>query len=185
MRASQWVLGLATASAIVAAIASGCGGSSTGSTSTDSGTDATNDVAHEAAPVDAAPPDTGPSDAASEACAVDADLSTIPVPDASLGDAGQTAAGCVTCVQAACPNLVSQCNASCACKTAFVAFEACVASGTSLQTCAVALASSAGLPITDFACAVGCATPCGVALPAGDGGGNEGGQDGASDATGQ
>jgi hypothetical protein len=180
MRASQVLLGLATASAVVAAIATGCGGSSSGNTETDSGTDATNDVAHEAAPVEAAA-ETGPSDAASEACAVDADLSTIPVPDASLGDSGQTAAGCVTCVEAACPNLISQCNASCTCKTAFVTFEGCVAAGGSLTSCGLALAQSAGLSITDVACAAGCATPCGVTLPGGDGGHEGGGGDGATD----
>ncbi|HEY8038577.1 MAG TPA: hypothetical protein VIF15_02235 [Polyangiaceae bacterium] len=183
MRASQWLLGLATASTILGAVASGCGGSSTDNGPTDSGSDVTLDVVSEPA-VEAA---AEASDAPDEACAVDADISTLPVPDASIGDSGKPVSGCVDCVKNACPNLIPKCNASCACKTAFVAFEACVGQGQSLLTCGGALVNAGGLTIADVTCAAACTGPCGVTLPSeggsegGEGGGGDGGGDGAAD----
>ena len=174
MRASQWLLGLATASAIVGAVASGCGGSTNNNNgSTDAATDVTTDHFEAAAPE--AAPEAAPQDAAAEACPVDADVTWPTVPDASLGDSGSTTGACLACVQAACPDLLSECNALCSCKEAFGTFETCVAAGTSITTCGADLVSS-GLPLTDCTCAVSCANTCGVTLPGdgGDGGGDSG-----------
>ena len=187
MRASQWLLGLATTSAIVASIASGCGGSSNSGGSNDSGTaDVTTDVVEAAAKeaaTDAA------ADVISDApCVPDVQITSIPVPEGGVPGSDASAAVCLSCVMAACPMLISQCNATCGCPEAFITFEGCLAAGGSLLSCAQALGAAAGLPLTDFACAASCANSCGVTLPTD--GGNDGATDsatdtGSSDATGQ
>jgi hypothetical protein len=173
MRASHWLLGLATVGTVFGAVAAGCGGSSSsGGGSPDSSTsDVTAEKAPEAAAeaeaaVEAAPP-----------CPIDGSITSFPVPDASLGDSGATTEGCVSCVTTSCPTVITACNANCACKEAFATFEQCVAAGGSIQTCAVALASDpdAGIGITQLGCAIPCASACGVTIPTGDGGGGEGG----------
>jgi len=187
MRASQWLLGLATTSAIVASIASGCGGSSNSGGPSDSGTaDVTTDHV-EAAAQEAAPPDTS-GDVTDAACVPDVQITSIPVPEGGVPGSDASAAVCLSCVMTACPMLISQCNATCGCPEAFITFEGCVAAGGSLLSCAQALATTAGLPLQDFTCAASCANSCGVTLP------TDGGKDsttdsptdtGSSDATGQ
>src|SRR5271165_6635114 len=132
MRASQWVLGLATASAMVAAIAVGCGGSTNGGNATDSGAlDVTTDHAPEAAQ-EAAPeptPEAGP-----DVCTSDAMISSINV-DGSVPGSDASASACVACVESACPMLIAECNAICGCPDAFLAFEQCLGAGGSVITC--------------------------------------------------
>jgi hypothetical protein len=201
MRASQWLLGGATAATIVAAIASGCGGSTNSNTTQDSGTDATNDVATEAAPKEAAA-ETGPEAAAETGptCVADADITKLNPPDAEIGDSGQTAAGCYSCIETTCGSQLSACNADCACNVAVVAFLNCVQGGGAVTTCGAGLATgggTAGLPLG--LCVAGSAVPggsgpgclhaCGVSLPEGgppgDGGGDSAGDTGSTDAGGQ
>lgn len=175
MRASQWLLGLATTSAIVGAVAAGCGGSTNSGTPVkEAGPDVTADVAKEAAPEAAA--ETGPADAASEACAFDGEVAWPPITDAAFGDTGINEGTCLACVEGACPDLISQCNASCACKEAFGQFESCFAAGGSLETCGAELATGGGLSFTDLECALPCASTCGIST-------SEGGSDGGGDAS--
>ncbi len=177
MRAARLFLGVSASFAVIASVASGCG-SSTSNPPADSGTGA--DVTMEAAPmeeaaveaaVEAAAPEAGIVDAA---CVPDASIQSLPVPDASLGDAGATAATCLACVESSCSGpsgLIAKCNANCACVDAFEQFEACMGSGMGLQACVLQFSTlpNTGLTFTDFACAIGCAVPstCGYAIPTG------------------
>jgi hypothetical protein len=173
MRASQWLLGLATTMAIAGAAASGCGGSSS-SGGTDSGAaDVTTDhveAAVEAAP-EAAPMDSAPETAA--CVAVDADLTTLPVPDASLADGGVNIATCVSCLRANCHSELEACNTDCVCIDTIVN---CVAGGAVSFSCIPSGAltdpalQSLGLCI-ETACASSC-TPPKAPTDGGDGGGD-------------
>jgi len=174
----------AASSTLVGAIAAGCGSSSSPTQPVDSGTA---DVTMEAMPMPEAAAETGPDvmDAAmmADVCVPDATLSTIPIPDASLNETGATAAGCVACLNTACPMLVAQCNQNCACIAAFESFAACIAAGTGFQTCAfsdLANISTTGVDAS-VTCAIGCAIPCGYTLPTGDGGHPEGGGEAGGD----
>jgi len=194
MRTSQWLLGLATTSTIVAAVAVGCGGSTSSGNATDSGsaTDVTTEHVEAAAP-DTGPETAPPEDAPSEACAVDANLSTLMVPDASIGDSGATTSECLACIQSSCSSEVTACNADCTCKTDIVSFIGCVATGMAAQTCGLPLVTGGNGPATALLTCLagpafggtgpGCLSQCGVTLPSTDGGGNEGGDagDAASD----
>ncbi len=171
MRIAGLVLGLSTSFAVLAAVASGCGGSTSSTPSNDSGT--TPDVTAEAA-VEAAAAETGAVDAApevapvSDACVPDANINTIAVPDASFGDAGATAESCLSCFQVSCPAIIAQCNQSCACVAAYESFASCIGNGGQLLTCGKSLLG-AGISFQQLACALGCATPsiCGVSIPTG------------------
>lgn len=172
MRAMRLFLGFSAATAFVGAIAAGCGSSSSPSNPVDSGA---GDVTMEATPPVEAAAETGPDvvETGPSVCVPDATLATIPIPDAALNDSGATAAGCVACLNQACPMLVAQCNQNCACIAAFEAFANCIASGTSnFQICAVSDLANIGSTGVDASvtCAIGCVTACGQMLPSGDGG---------------
>ena len=179
MRATRWLLGMGTAFSVLSAVAAGCGSSTTGSSpAQDSGTDVTTEAAMEAAAE--AAPEAGPdvAEAAVDApCVPDANITMLPVPDASFGDAGATAATCLSCFETNCMTIVTQCNMSCGCVSAFETFGTCLGAGGSLLTCGGAFATNngLGLGITSLACALGCAVPqtCGVSVPTGDGGGGD------------
>jgi hypothetical protein len=125
--------------------------------------------------------DSGPA-----VCVPDATLASIPVPDASLNEAGATAAGCVQCISQtqACQPLVMQCNQNCACIAAFQMFSQCLGSpGGSLFSCGQDLLSlsGAGIDAGTTACIASCAIACGYTLPTGDGGHPGDGGDGGTD----
>ena len=185
MRASQWVLGIATTAATIACVASGCGGSTSGGPATDSGVaDVTAD--HVEAAVEAAA-ETGP-EAASDSpppCTSDAQITTLPSLDGSVPGSDASAAVCISCVETACPMLIMECNAICGCPAAFDMFEQCVEGGGDVMTCGETDLLGAGLPLQDLTCALSCAGTCGISLEAGKEGGGEGGGDGSSDAPGQ
>jgi hypothetical protein len=170
MRSSQWLLGLATTSAIVAAVASGCGGSSTSGGSNDSGAVDVSTADHVEAAAQEAAPETGPMDAAPEVAAcvpVDADLTTYPVPDASVG--GVNLEACVGCLRSMCSSQLQACNADCVCiDTIF----ACIASGAVSLSCVPASAQTDPAIQGIGLCALtSCGTPCGP--PKADGGGSD------------
>jgi hypothetical protein len=182
VRVTRWLLGIGTSLSVLGAVAAGCGGSTTGSSPAhDSGTDVTTEAATEAAPE--AAPEVAPdvAEAASDGpCVPDANINNIAAPDAALGDAGATAAGCIACFEMYCQStLIAQCNKSCQCVSAFEGFGACLASGKSLTTCGGMFATGAGIPITptELGCAIPCAQPsvCGVTFPTGDSGGGDSG----------
>jgi len=188
MRATRWLLGMGTAFSVLSAVAAGCGSSTTGSSpAQDSGTDVTTEAAMEAAAE--AAPETGPdvAEAAVDApCVPDANITMFSAPDAAIGDAGATAAGCLACFENACPNTITKCNASCACVSAFEGFTGCISAGGSITSCGLNLIGgmygNSGLGYSDVLCAAGCAVPqtCGITLPAGDGGGDTGTGDSAA-----
>jgi hypothetical protein len=186
MRASQWLLGLATTAATVACVASGCGGSTSGGNASDSGAaDVTTDHVEAAAP-EAAAEAAQEAAPTSDACASDAQITTLPAIDGSVPGSDASAAVCLSCVETACPMLIAECNAVCGCPAAFTMFEQCVEGGGAVMTCAETDLLGAGLPLQDLTCALGCANECGVTLEAGPKeGGGEGSADSASDATGQ
>jgi hypothetical protein len=184
MRASQWLLGLATTAATVACVTSGCGGSTSGGPATDSGAgDVTTDHAVEAAAEAAA--ETGPEAAPmSDACASDAQITSLPMVDGSVPGSDASEATCLECVETACPMLIAECNATCGCPQAFTMFEQCVEGGGAVMTCAETDLLGAGLPLQDLTCALGCANECGVTLDGGGKEGGEGGGDGSTDGPG-
>jgi hypothetical protein len=178
MRASQWLLGLATTTAVMAAVASGCGGSASSGNSNDSGAqDVTTD--HVEAAVEAAAeaaPEAGP-----DVCTSDAMIMGFPTYDGSIPGSDASASACLGCVMAACPQLPAECNMICGCPDAFLMFESCINGGGSLEDCGPDLLS-AGLPMTDFYCAVGCASTCGFTIPTDGGDGGDGGDGSMGDA---
>jgi hypothetical protein len=171
MRAKHWFLGIAAACVVAGLIAGGCGGSSSENAPEDAGVDVT-------APVDAyVVPDVGVDahDASTgvDACMVDADLNTIDIPDAEIGDSGYTTDDCIACARAKCGALVLACNADCSCKSALIAFYDCIrAPGGSLSTCSAPLFAAGGNAISLGSCVAispECTKACGIP-PAKDGG---------------
>jgi hypothetical protein len=181
MRARQMLLLLGSTSALFAALlplvplAAGCGGSSSSSTTTsDSGADGTTiDAPGEAtvpgdAGMEASEP-VGSSDASAAAdalpliCQIDADISNLNVPDASIGDSGVNVASCYSCITTTCGKQVSACNADCTCKVNVESFVVCSAAGGSLETCATKLTADNDPSTTGlFEClALSCAETCG------------------------
>jgi hypothetical protein len=69
-----------------------------------------------------------PPSATHPAC-VDASLTSLAVPNASLGDAGVTVADCYTCMQTACQSQLAACNEDCTCHPAAASIPACLAAG--------------------------------------------------------
>jgi hypothetical protein len=177
MRASQWLLGLATSTAVIAAVATGCGGSaSSGGGGNDAAAqDVTTD--HVEAAVEAAA-EAAP-EAMSDACPSDAMIMGFPMYDGAIPGSDASAAACLSCVEQACPQLPAECNAICGCPTAFLAFESCINGGGSVTTCGEDNLLGAGLPIQDFACAYACENTCGFTPPA------EGGTDGGDGSMGE
>ncbi|HEY1697148.1 MAG TPA: hypothetical protein VGG39_33540 [Polyangiaceae bacterium] len=209
MRASQWLLGLATTSAIVGALSAigpGCGGStSNGGGAKDSGTP---DVTAQ----DSSKPETGP-EAAAEAskdapaesaptCTIDADITDLNIPDAEIGDSSASTDGCYTCIKTTCGSELSSCNTDCTCNGEVAGLLSCIGTGGAITTCGAGLLAGgandpAGLAL--LLCVAGSAFPggsgpgctaeCGyTAPPKGDGGGNGeggGGGDGGGDAAGE
>jgi len=74
----------------------------------------------------AAPSSTGAEPA--DAC-VDANLTSLAVPNAPIGDAGVTVAECYTCVRNACQSELAACNQDCECNPAVASIPGCLATG--------------------------------------------------------
>ncbi len=179
MRASQWLLGFATTSAIFGAVAAGCGGSSGGGGG--GGHDAsTTDVVSEPAPEAAAEAskESGPQDAAPEACVpVDANLNNLPVPDASLGDSGVSLAACVSCLKTNCSSEITACNADCVCLDTIVG---CIAGGAISVSCVGSAAlSNPAIQGLGLCVETWCASEC-TGGKLGEGGAGEGGGEGGA-----
>jgi hypothetical protein len=180
MRASQWLLGFATVTAVFGAVASGCGGSSSsgGDTTKDSGPDVTAaETSTPEAAAEAAAKETGPTDAAAEACVpVDADLTQLQVPDSGLPDAGIDIGACVACLKSNCQTELQACNADCVCIDTIVG---CLSGGSISLTC-VPSGALGDQAITGLGICVesACAAQCTPATPPKDGGGEGGGGEG-------
>jgi len=140
--------------AIAMSVAS-CGG---GSTSDDAGADtSTQDVQKEAAI------DTGVKDSGPAPCAVDADLNTLQIPDATL-EGGINTGVCWGCLKGSCQTYINQCNTSCDCKQGVLDFLDCMGKGGQIQTCAAGLATiDPNFALQFGGCAYGnCQTQCGL-----------------------
>jgi hypothetical protein len=182
MRATRWLLGMGTAFSVLSAVAAGCGSSTTGSSpAQDSGT--TMDVSMMEAAVEAAPEaamEAAP-EAEAAACVPDSSIQMFNIPDANLGDGGNTEA-CLSCFEAACPMIVTSCNASCACVSAYGVFANCISTGapglSTLLACGSAFSSNSGgvitNPLSQLSCAGGCINVCGITLPTDSGSGDTG-----------
>jgi hypothetical protein len=200
MRASRWLLGLATTLATAGAVVSGCGGSTSGgnnNTAKDSGgaadvtaadvVDSGKPDVSEAAAVDVVVQDTAP------ACSIDANITSLNIPDAQIGDSSASTDGCYSCIQTTCPSQLSACNADCTCNNDVGTLLTCIGSGTSVITCGTPIISggasdTAGLLL--ISCVAGSAFPggsgpgclaaCGYSVATGpEGGPGDGGDGGA------
>lgn len=193
MRAMRLFLGFSAATALVGALASGCGSSSSPTAPQDSGP---GDVTMEAMPqMEAAAPETGPDvvEAAMSdgACVPDAAINLM-VPDAAIGsDGGSVSPACVSCLSgtSSCQMLLAACNMSCACVSAFNQFYACLGMpGGTFTSCAMSNSSLlTSLPQSDLTylegCGLTCSTACGFTFPSdgGEGGTTTDGGDGGTD----
>jgi hypothetical protein len=178
MRAARLFLGVSASFAVIASVASGCGSSSSSPPPVDSG--AAEDVTMEAAPAEAAAEAAveaaAPEAAVDAACVPDANLSSIPIPDAGI-DSGINVTACIGCIQtnSLCTPIVTACNTSCACISAIEAFANCLEQpGASAETCLLSNLATASIPgVTtseEEACGIACAATCGVSLGGGDSG---------------
>jgi hypothetical protein len=152
-----------------------CGGSSSNPPAnngpgTDSGTTVDSNVADTNLP-DTNVPDTNPADTG-PAC-VDADLTTLNVPDAAIGDSGYSTGTCLACAQTSCGPDLTACNNDCTCRDALVCvYQHCAAdfgNTTQLATCAIGngcVTSFTQLqgPLGTFAQCIGgsCGRECGI-----------------------
>jgi hypothetical protein len=180
MRSIKWLVSFVVAGTAAAALAAGCGGDDNSVTPT---TDASADHTTDQGTAEAAS-ETGPVDSAMEAAAcnpdAEANLTMLPVPDASLGG-GATAASCLMCIKTTCMTQFAACNSDCPCNVNTQALLGCVAMpGMNLATCGSALAASgnedaATLALT--ACiegsalggtGAGCLNECGLGMGNGD-----------------
>ena len=166
-----WLFSVPAILVAAGAVASGCGGDdSTPGASADAGRDVAL-VDQTAPPQDAfmgadAPVD-APVDAGkpSDACVPDdADLLSIQVPDAAIGDSGATAAECYQCTKDTCSSSLSACNADCSCKDTIVGLFTCLQMpNASPLTCAGGLLGAGTLGQNLGICVeIGCAAKCGL-----------------------
>jgi hypothetical protein len=182
MKLRHWMLALSSCLMITGAVASGCGSTepSGGITSFDAGgTDvATGDTStRDVTSRDA------PTEGSVNTCQKDADFTQIPVPDASIGDAGANAGVCVSCVRTTCQTEANACAADCDCNNAVLGFIACIGNGGAITTCGAVLlqlpqASQAMGQALAICVYQGCRQACGV--PDFDGG--DAARDSAGDA---
>ena len=112
---------------------------------------------------------TSSSDAGMDAlpliCLIDADITELDLSDAGIGDAGLSVAGCYSCVTTMCGDEVRSCEGDCTCKTNVVGLVKCLAGGTSVTTCILALFGSSDSPTSSLlTCLLGssCPAACGA-----------------------
>ena len=100
---------------------------------------------------------------------VDADITNLAIPDASLGDGGANTAECSACLKKNCSGELDVCQADCQCREGVLSFFNCVGTGKPLTTCGASLAGAGstaqGLALCAFSS--GCDTKCGVPKDAG------------------
>ena len=155
------VFGASSCLVVAGLFAGGCG--STESTpAADAGRDAV--VVDVTQPL----PDTGPDvvDTGVTACAVDADITMINVPDASLADGASSIGRCSSCVQTTCKMPLANCNEDCDCKSALVDFFTCYSGGGSITKCGLPLGTLGGSARTLGQALIVCIDPALAGLPA-------------------
>jgi hypothetical protein len=161
MKLRHALLALSSALIVTGLVASGCGSTETTPTPADSGaSDVTSDTPARDVVADV-PRDIGPS------CQKDADFTTLPIPDASLGDGGANSGTCVACVRNNCQSQANACAADCECNNAVLGFFDCIGQGRPLTQCgAVLLTLPSGSQALGQAlglCVAGnCTSECGI-----------------------
>ncbi len=118
-------------------------------------------------------------DAPVEACAIDASLESLPVPDAALGTSSVGA--CLDCAKAACNSQIETCNADCACKEALVDVIECVAGGATFLSCAALAATEPNALNLGVCIDESCPVACGIKTGTPEGGGYESGAEGGGE----
>jgi hypothetical protein len=128
------------------------------------------------------PKDTGPDIVDSGAVCPDADLTNLPIPDASLGDGAASPAVCIGCVKTSCSTQLSACNGDCDCKALVVDLFGCIGQGNSPISCVGGLGPGA-LGNAELGDLAGCILPnCqSICLPGSDGGSKDGSSQDAAD----
>jgi hypothetical protein len=177
MRPGQLIFVLGITSTFLGAIAVGCGSSSSTSLA-DSGL-AADGTAADALPetgngieasVDASAEASTSTDAGTDAdalpliCEIDADVTHLNVPDASIGDSGLSLAACYSCIQTSCGTEVTACQGDCTCKVSVQNFVTCLAGGKAITACALQVIGSSDPTTTGlFTCLATstCTTICG------------------------
>jgi hypothetical protein len=197
MRTMQWLVGLAAAGALSGLFVAGCGDDTAATPPpSDAGPADHTTPMPEAAPMetgmgtDAPSGDDSAVDGGMEACVPDADLATVMLPDAAIGDSSATVPECFACIATQCPTELAACSGDCTCSAVAQTFIACISSGMPAYTCgaallgnagadpaATALANCVGGPITGADAGPGCLAQCGIG-----GGGGEGGTEGGTEA---
>jgi hypothetical protein len=145
---SRWLV--SSRAAVAVAVLSGCGGPSASSAPSDSGV-------------------------AADGCISGADLSSLAIPDAAIGDAGATVAGCYACVASNCQSQLAACSLDCSCSEEVAGLIPCIATGapansTKVGECLEALKGELGLAVAGcmlMSCADVATAPC-VGLPSSD-----------------
>lgn len=93
----------------------------------------------------------------------DADLNSLSLPDASLGDSGATTASCVACMKEDCAGDITACNTDCACKDGVDDALNCVASAGGLSlTCLTGLQGNTNATNLGECIYLGCKNECGL-----------------------
>ena len=107
----------------------------------------------------------------------DADLNTLSLPDAALGDSGASVGTCLDCTRGSCETQISACNASCQCKNDIDDALNCIAQQGGLNaSCAGGLLSGGDVPAQNLGQCLylSCQNECGLGGfnfgDAGDGG---------------
>jgi hypothetical protein len=119
--------------------------------------------------MEASVPETS-ADASAEAdavplyCLIDADISNLQLPDAALGEAGASVAGCYACIQNACGTQIQACAGDCSCKETVVSFVECIGLGGAITNCLSKLSTTDPATISFSTCLItsGCNAACGV-----------------------
>ncbi len=148
------------------ALGAGCGGSSDDSTGNTS--DASQDVtAKDTSTADVVQiQDAGRCD--------DADLNTLSLPDASLGDSGASVGTCLGCTRASCSEQITECNKDCECKNGIDDALNCVAEqGTLSASCVGSVGNDTNAQALGECIYLSCQNECGLggfSLDGGDGG---------------
>lgn len=151
------------------AIGAGCGGSSDDSAA---GQDASQDVTAK---------DTATQDVVQIVDAArcdDADLNTLSLPDASLGDSGASVGTCLECTRGSCAEQITECNKDCACKNGIDDALSCIAEMGGLSaSCAGSIGNDTSAQALGECIFAACPDECGLggfSLPDGGDGGDGG-----------
>jgi hypothetical protein len=174
MHTRYWLMSACLGLSIAGLAAQGCG-STTTTVPPDAGpadSGASDSKAADSAPLDSTTIDTAVADTAPPACAIEASIETINIPDASLGTDASVGT-CLGCAKANCGMQEMTCDMDCSCKEALSNVLMCIAAKTSpILTCAEMAATNTNALSLGECLIANCEPSCGVSGKL-DGGGME------------